>query len=150
MTWVARHAASLEAVSAVMTAIIALVALVGVKYQLDAAEALQRAQSARDAYRSHLALAVAHPQFSRPDNVCELLDSDEAAAYEAFVDHLLYSAEQMLNVEAGWNDTFLAALQDHAVYICSSADELADEESVDMLLKAFKSTQCGSITACPL
>lgn len=148
MKWISRHAAFLEAVSAVVTALIAVIALVAVKFQLDAADALQRAQSARDAYRSHLALAVAHPRYARPDNVCELLNANEAGAYEAFVDHLLYSAEQMLNVEAGWEYTFLTALQDHASYICSSADDLADEESVERLLRQFKLEQCADIPLC--
>ena len=76
------------------------------------------------------------------------MQGDEAGSYEAFVDHLLYSAEQMLNVEAGWDYTFLTALQQHAVYICGSEADLADEEAVERLLGEFKASHCYSVSPC--
>ena len=99
MKWLSANASVVEAIAALITAAIAVLALVGVKYQLDAAEDLQRAQSARDAYRSHLVLAVNNPKLASPKDACSLSEGEDLAAYSAFVDHLLYSAEQMLEVE---------------------------------------------------
>jgi hypothetical protein len=99
MRWLSCHAPSVEAVAATVTALVAVAALIGVKFQLDEADRLQKAQSAREA---HLALAATLPQFAQPGDACQLIQSDQAGAYSAFVDHLLYSAEQMLEVSEGW------------------------------------------------
>ncbi|MGI3187258.1 hypothetical protein [Nioella aestuarii] len=99
MGWFRRNTAVVEAGAAAVTALVAVAALVGVKLQLDAADEIQRAQSARDAYRAPLALAVAHPGLADPPDACALMGSQNGASYAAFVDHLLYSAEQMLTVD---------------------------------------------------
>lgn len=119
MSWFSRNTKTIEAASAIVTAVVALAALVGIKVQLDAADTIQRAQSAREAYRSHLALAASMPDFALPADACKLMEGEKAGAYAAFVDHLLYSAEQMLDVEPGWEATFSSALEPHASYLCS-------------------------------
>lgn len=66
MSWLSRNAPSIEAMAAVVTALVAAAALVGVTVQLDEADRLQKEQSAREAYRAHLALAATLPQFALP------------------------------------------------------------------------------------
>lgn len=58
LSWISRNAASIEAAPAFVTAMVAVAALIGVKFQLDEADRLQKAQSAREAYRAHLPLAA--------------------------------------------------------------------------------------------
>lgn len=147
MNWFSRNAETIEAVAAVFTALVALGALIAVKYQLDAADLQQRAQSAREAYRGHLALAVATPQFAKPADACALSSGREAGSYTAFVDHLLYSAEQMLSVEPGWEATFNEALSPHASYFCSDvATDYTPE--LNRLLQQFRGRQCSQVKAC--
>jgi len=70
MSWLKRNAGSVEAIAASVTVMVAVAALVGIKWQLDGAEQLQAAQSARDAYRAHLALAATIPDFAAPQDGC--------------------------------------------------------------------------------
>ena len=148
MNWLSRHSGSIEALAAVVTAFVAIAALIGVKVQLDAADAVQRAQSARDSYRSHLALSVAHPEYASPSEACTLTSGPRAAAYAAFVDHLLYSAEQMLEVEPGWEATFEAALSPHASYLCNADEPIADTPHMITLLTRFRQEQCEAVSPC--
>jgi hypothetical protein len=148
MSWWFRNAESIEAGAALVTAVVAVVALVGIKYQLDEADRLQQAQSARDAYRAHLALAANLPQFARPQDACSLVASSDGGAYEAFVDHLLYSAEQMLAVHDGWERTFLSALDLHTVYLCSSNAPLGETDDTVQLLNRFRATACSAKPDC--
>ena len=148
MSWFSRHAESIEAGAALTTAVVAIVALVGVKFQLDAADRLQQAQSARDAYRAHLALASSLPQYARPQDACSLITSDQGGGYEAFVDHLLYSAEQMLAVSEGWEATFLSELSVHTDYLCSGDAPLGETDDTVQLLNTFRANTCPATPAC--
>jgi hypothetical protein len=124
------------------------VALLGVKHQIDAADAVQRAQSARDTYRTHLALSVAHPEFAEPEEACALINGPKSGAYAAFVDHLLYSAEQMLDVGEGWEATFTEALDPHVTYICNGYGPHDSTDKVDTLIRRFKTANCEMATEC--
>lgn len=148
MNWLSKNAEALQALGALATALIALAALVGVKFQLDSADAIQREQSARDAYRSHLALAVAQPQFVTPREICSVLSSGEVSGYYAFVDHLLYSAEQMLELNAEWKVTFLEELEPHKAYICSVDGPQGATENVAELLTEFRRASCTGNAIC--
>lgn len=148
MSWISRHAPALEALAAVVTALVAVAALIGVKIQLDEADRIQRAQSAREAYRAHLALAATLPQFAGPSDVCRVLESDQAGAYAAFVDHLLYSAEQMLPISEGWEATFLAALEPHRDYLCAADAPAGETDETARLLERFRQARCGGGPAC--
>ncbi len=149
MTWLRRNAETIEAVAATVTALTAICALVGVSLQLRATDAIARAQSARQAYATHLTLAVAHPTFAAPTDACALLRSDRAASYSAFVDHLLYAAEQMLAVEDGWGATFEAALAPHGAYICLPDGAWGDTPETQALLDVFRVRHCSTQTTCP-
>ena len=78
MTWLARNAASIEAVAATVTALVAVGAMAGVFLQLNEADRMQREQSASEAYRANLALAATLPNFAQPLGVCDLLRPDTA------------------------------------------------------------------------
>lgn len=148
MNWLSRHAEPIEALAAVITALVAVAALIGIKYQLDAADDLQRAQSAREAYRAHLAMASTLPEFSKPQDTCSLLEGKKSISYTSFVDHLLYSGEQMLEVEEGWEITFLEALEPHKTYICNVKNFSDNSEKMDALLETFRAKQCSSVNIC--
>lgn len=148
MNWLARNAGAIEAVAATVTALVAVVAIVGIKFQLDAADRLARTQSARDAYRGHLSLASTLPQFAAPTDVCILLESTESGAYTAFVDHLLYSAEQMMDVETGWEATFIEALTPHAPYLCAAALSGPQAANLEMPLSQFRAVSCQDVATC--
>ena len=148
MSWLSRNAESIEAIGAAVTALVAVAALIGVKYQLDAADRVQKAQSARQAYSSHLALGVAHPELAQPSNVCGLLDGPKAGSYVSFIDHLLYSAEQMLEVEPGWEVTFAEALEPHSSYICRADSHNGSSIRMEEFLDQFKADICQSVTVC--
>lgn len=148
MSWLSRNAESIEALAASVTALAAVAALIGVSIQLNAADEISRAQSAREAYAAHLALAVANPKLSEPEDVCALLQSDQAASYEAFVDHMLYSAEQMLTSEAGWDATFYVSLGRHAEYLCMAVAPGAETEELGQMLVEFRKNTCEEVVAC--
>ncbi len=148
MSWIARHSSIIQTVSALITAIVALGALIGVKIQLDEAERLQGLQSARDAYRSHLILAVSNPDFAEPSDTCALLQFEKAAAYRAFVDHLLYSAEQMLDAEEDWEATFKEELEPHGQYLCPEEGAVGRTWEVNKLVSDIIKEQCAIVSAC--
>lgn len=148
MSWLSRHAPTLEAGAACVTALVAVAALIGVKFQLDETDRLQKEQSAREAYRAHLAIATTLPAFARPQDACALIGSDQGGAYLAFVDHLLYSAEQMLSVSEGWETTFLDQLSVHEDYICAAFGPTGDTDETARLLGSFKNTTCPATPVC--
>lgn len=148
MSWLVRHATAIQTISAALTALVAVAALIGIKVQLDASDQVQRAQSAREAFRSHLALATGLPAFAAPADGCGLLAADQGGAYVAFVDHLLYSAEQMLAVQDGWEASFMEELQPHAAYLCSPGAPQGDTDEMAALLGRFRQTACAGQPAC--
>lgn len=148
MSWLKRNAEPIEAVAASVTACVTLGALVAISIQLEANDLVSRQQSARESYRSHLALATANPEFAAPADTCALLQSDRAGAYESFVEHLFYSAEQMLAVEDGWQDTFQEKLGQHAAYLCMEDTARGDTPELIALLQTFRATACTAEITC--
>lgn len=147
MSWLNRHAHPIEAIAATVTALVAVAALIGVNGQLEAADQIQRATTARDAYRNHLALAVAHPEFAQP-KACAPLKTENAISYFSFVDHLLYSAELMLETEEGWDAVFMAQLAPHAAFLCGIDAPTGDTEKVVQLLTRFRELNCAQADPC--
>lgn len=146
--WFGRHHQAISAISAFFTAILALAALVGVKLQIDGAERIQSEQSARDIYREYLNLSVQKPEFAAPD-YCAIAKSGQLAAYQAYVDYLLYTGEQVLSVNPDWSETIDAALKPHAAYLCDSgADEPDPDPAVNALVIKLRAGQCAQVTPC--
>ncbi|MEJ6479072.1 MAG: hypothetical protein QNL92_10370 [Octadecabacter sp.] len=148
MGWLGKHAPSIEAIAAALTAIVAVAALIGIKVQLDSADRLQLEAAARESYRGHLALAVANPAFAAPDDGCEMLVSNQAGAYAAFVDHLLYSAELTLDADSGWEAVFLDELAPHGDYLCATDAPMGDTPEIIALLTRFRTTACPATPTC--
>jgi hypothetical protein len=147
MTLLKRHADAIQAAAAIVTATMAVLAVFGVLAQMRAADATSRAQTAREAYAAHLALAAAMPDFAAPEDACTLLSSAKGAAYEAYVSHLLYAAELMVEAEAGWTDTFQTALEPHAVLICRDGGA-GETDDMAALLDGFRSDACPAVPPC--
>ncbi len=142
-----RNSGAIQALAAVLTVLLAAGALLGVKLQVDAAERIQREQSARDIYREYLNLAISKPEFSSPD-YCALAATPQAPAYEHFVEYVLYTAEQAISVDESWTATFAATLEDHSQYICQIAGTDAYSDQVAGLLNSFKRDKCAGVAKC--
>lgn len=147
--WFRTHTEALQAVSAVATVLVALVALVGVKVQLDEADRVQALQSARGAYLAQQALAVQNPKLAQPADACALMASADGVAYESYVTHLLFTAEQMLDVSEGWEPTFLYEFQPHSAYLCAYSRDLNASAALHNLMERFTADTCAAAPRCP-
>lgn len=147
MSWLNRNSNALQALAALFTAAIAIVALIGIKFQVDASYRVQREQSAKEIYRELLNISIANPDFAAP-NFCALMQSPKFAAYESYVDYLLYTAEQVIDMDASWSSTMEGHLEAHADYICSSNANEENTAGVEALLASFRSHACKAASKC--
>lgn len=127
--WLIRNAEPLEAVGAIATALAALTALIVIPYQVAQADRIQRDQTAREIYREFLNLTVQKPELASA-NYCALKDTNQITAYAAYVEYLLYTAEQMIDTSPDWRAPMASYLGDHMAYLCSEA--IWDAQSVDI------------------
>lgn len=146
LKWFERNSQAVTAISAVVTAILALAAIIGVKVQIDGAARIQQEQSARDIYREYLNLSVQKPEFAAPD-YCMIARSNQLAAYQAYVDYLLYTGEQVLSVDPDWSETIDSALKPHAAYLCDHVETYPDA-AVEVLVDRLRATECAKVTPC--
>ena len=116
--WLSRNAEPPKAVRAIATAFAALTALVVIPYQVAQADRIQRDQTAREIYREFLNLTVQKPELAIAD-YCALTDPKEQTAYAAYVEYLLYTAEQMIDTSPDWRTPMANYLGDHMKYLCS-------------------------------
>jgi hypothetical protein len=149
IAWLKRNASAVEAGSALATAMVAIAALVGVKLQIDASDRAQALQSARAAYLAQQALSVQYPKYADPEDACALLASSDGAAYEAYVTHLLFTAEQTLATQNGWEQTFEYEMQPHQTYICGNLEQINATTELHDLIGRFAATHCATVPACP-
>lgn len=140
-TWFERHGATVQGVTAIITALVALSALIGVKVQIDAAARIQQQQSARDIYREFLSLSIAKPEFADPD-YCAIKGTPQQAAYENYVDYLLYTSEQVLEVSPDWQPVMNNHLSAHSDYLCASPDWSDSTDAVEVMVEKMKTTIC--------
>lgn len=148
MNFLNRNAGGIQAFAALLTLLVALAALFGVKWQIESADKIQRAQSARDIYREYLNIAINKPEFAQP-NYCVLAGTQQGAAYENFVEYLLYTAEQTISVDADWVETFSGELKEHAQYLCSVDGTEEYSSTVAKLITDFQLNSCKVVPACP-
>lgn len=127
--WLIRNSEPLQAVGAMATAFAALTALVVIPYQVAQADRIQRDQTAREIYREFLSLTVQKPELATAD-YCTLQDANQTTAYSAYVEYLLYTAEQMIDTSADWRAPMASYLEDHMAYLCSQA--VWDAQSSDI------------------
>ena len=148
LAWFERNNKAVTAISGVLTAILALGAIVGVKVQIDGTARIQREQSARDIYREFLSLSVQKPEFAVPD-YCVLSKSSQFAAYQAYVDYLLYTGEQVLSVDSDWSATIDEALKPHALYLCDIEEgETYPDTDVEALVNKLRVAECAKAKPC--
>ena len=147
MNWLERHSKALQALSAIVMAVVAVAALAGVKYQIDASYRVQREQSAKEIYREFLNISIANPDFAAPD-YCALRRTPRRAAYEAYAEYLLYTAEQVIAMDGAWAATFDEQLKTHAAYICAEPDLIGYSDDVEALVKRFRTANCAAAPAC--
>lgn len=146
--WFEKHYKPISAIAALLTAFLALAALIGVKVQIDGAARIQREQSARDIYREFLSLSVQKPEFAAPD-FCSLANSSQLPAYEAYVDYLLYTGEQVLSVDPEWQETIEVALAPHAAFLCDPKNtNNHPDPDVNALVIKLNAAQCQNIAPC--
>jgi hypothetical protein len=147
MNWFEKNSKAIQAVAACATVAFAFLALIGVKLQIDASFESQREQSARDIYREFLNISISNPDFAKP-NYCELRSSPKMGAYSAYVDYLLYAAEQSIEMDPSLQFAFDGQLKDHMSYLCS--DDAPDDYQgqTKFLLMSFKAKYCNAVKIC--
>ncbi|MBN8646380.1 MAG: hypothetical protein J0L55_00390 [Caulobacterales bacterium] len=145
--WLQEHGQAIQSLTSVLTVLLALGALVGVKIQVDAAKKLQIEQSARDIYREYLALSINQPQYAKP-NYCEIIDSPQEAAYENYVEYLIYTAEQGIKADKDWIPVFETELAKHSQYICSIKDWENLSPDINFLIANVKNKTCAGVKPC--
>lgn len=139
--WLERHAKAMQSVGVIVTILAAVGALVGVKFQIDASARQQREQSARDIYREFLNLSISKPEFANPD-YCAIRGTANEAAYEIYVEYLLYTSEQILQTLPDWQETMEQRLLPHRELLCSQGDWTGDAPEVQQLIGDFRLRQC--------
>ncbi len=125
--WLTRNSDALGAVGAIATAFAALTALVVIPYQVAQADRIQREQTAREIYREFLNLTVQKPELATA-RYCEISDDRLATAYSAYVEYLIYTAEQMIDTSEAWRRPMANYLEQHKSYLCSDAMREGDPE----------------------
>lgn len=144
-----RHAQAIQSIGALTTAAAALAVVVFMPWQIAANDRTSRAQTAREIYLEFLNLSIQRPNlaargFCTPDTPVEL------AAYEACVNYLLYTSEQVMDLNpADWQTAIAARLRAHHPYLCTfdSADLDSLTPAVAGLISGLLS-QCEDITPC--
>ncbi|MGB7318593.1 MAG: hypothetical protein WBC85_11570, partial [Planktotalea sp.] len=113
-----------------------------------ASHAQTQEQGARDLYREHLALSMQYPQFSDP-GTCPAFSETEQIAYEAYVTHLIYTAEETSAADPSWGPVMEGALTLHAPFICASiGSETALTDPVARMLAKIAVSACSEIPEC--
>ena len=146
-TWIKANAHALEALGAVLVAVFALAALIGVKLQVDATSQLQKEQAAREIYSEFLALSVRQPALAA-GGYCDRRDATQIIAYENYVEYLLYTAEQVIDMDQDWETPIRQTMKRHGDYICARNDWTGYPTSVLQLIEDVRADQCVNQTAC--
>jgi hypothetical protein len=124
--WLERQALVLQGATALVMAVAAVAAVVFVPLQIAANDRATRAQAAREIYREFLNISIQRPELAMGHD-CAPVDPVRGAAYESYVDYLLYTAEQVLSLNpADWETTIAARLAMHRGYLCSLGESDLD------------------------
>ena len=148
--WLERHAQAIQAAGALVMSVAALAAAIFVPLQIQANDRTSRDQAAREIYREFLNISIQRPELAIQD-ICALTDPVARAAYESYVDYLLYTAEQVMALNpSDWEADITARLRVHTPYLCSFGP--ADLEAITPATAALigtLTTACDSATTCP-
>ena len=147
--WLETHGKAIQALAAFVTMVAAVAALIGVKVQIDANARQQREQSARDIYREFLNLSIANPGLADPD-YCGLRAEGKGTVYENYVEYLLYTGEQVIAADRGWEPTMDEHMLAHEQYLCAGRDWSGDSAEVRGLITRFQARHCRKpVAPCP-
>jgi hypothetical protein len=145
LDWLRRNSEALEALGGIATAFAALTALIIIPYQVAQSDRIQRDQTAREIYREFLNLTVQKPDLANAD-YCALTDAGQKTAYTAYVEYLVYTAEQMVDTSPDWRGPMASYLEDHMAYLCGpdAGDQNGDMAALmaDLALVCEAQTQC--------
>ena len=123
-------------------ALFSAAALFGILFQVYAADKAQRAQSARDIYREFVALTINKPELAsfqwNPD-----APEKDRIAYEAYVEYLLYTSEQVIAASPEWQATMIGWFENHATYLCTFTELGGYTPQVQMLITDIKAKGCN-------
>jgi multidrug efflux pump subunit AcrB len=139
--WLEKYAPALQALSAIGALVAVVGGIVGIKVQLNASAQMQREQSARDIYREFLNLSINQSKFAAPD-YCAISGTADEAAYESYVQYMLYTSEQVLTALPGWESTMADHLNDHKELLCSEADWTGDTPQLQSLINRYRAKEC--------
>ena len=146
-----RHAEAIGAIGTILMALAAVAAAIFVPLQIAANDRTSREQAAREIYREFLNITIQRPELAAPQS-CPAADPLRQRAYQAYVDYLLYTAEQVLDLSPeDWRDTVAAQLAPHRAYLCGfeASDMAAMTVQVADLVAALQ-TGCETIAPeCP-
>ena len=151
MAWLKRHAEAIGAIGTILMAVAAVAAAILVPFQIAANDRTSREQAAREIYREFLNITIQRPELAAAQT-CPASDPLRQRAYQAYVDYLLYTAEQVLDLSPeDWRDTVAAQLAPHRAYLCGfdTGDMAAMTVQVADLVAALQ-TDCETVTPdCP-
>jgi hypothetical protein len=147
MAWFKRHAEAIGAIGTILMALAAVAAAILVPLQIAANDRTSREQAAREIYREFLNITIQRPELAAAPS-CPATDPLRQRAYQAYVDYLLYTAEQVLDLSPeDWRDTVAAQLAPHRAYLCGfgTGDMVAMTVQVADLVAALQ-TDCEMVT----
>ena len=121
MRWLRENSEVIEALGTLLTAFVAAAALIGVKIQIDSSAKVAEAQSAREIYRDFLELSIANPDLADPGQ-CPAFTPARSIAYTYYLEYMLYTAEQVTQMDAEWQSTFDNTFEEHLDALCASND----------------------------
>ncbi|SLN69671.1 hypothetical protein ROA7450_03766 [Roseovarius albus] len=145
--WIKRNSEAIEAAAAMIMAAATIIAIVGVKLQIDAAAAQQNAQSAREYYRGLLEVTLNKPELAVFDH-CATHSSEAYAAYEHYVEYVLYTAEQTISLNVNWTSPLVGLLEPHRDYICETFEQSEFHPALQDLLGSYSSGLCETALPC--
>lgn len=149
MSWLQRNANAVQAVIAASTPILAILAIVGVYWQIDASRTQAEAASAREIYRELVSISMERPELTDPGR-CPAFSERELIQYGGYMEYLLYTAEQVLNVTPEWGDVFQEHFENHADFMCTPGDWTGYSPPVQSIIATFQSQHCSQLSACPV
>lgn len=143
VSWLERHSQAIQAAGALTMAAAALAAAIFVPVQIAANDRTTRNQAAREIYREFLNISIQQPDLARGD-VCALARPERRTAYDSYVDYLLYTAEQVMDLNpADWETTIAARLQLHTTQLCGF-----DDADLEALIPALATLVEGVMAGC--
>jgi hypothetical protein len=124
-----------------LSALFAAFAVAGILYQVHASEQAQRAQSARNIYREFVALTISRPELALTE-WSDALPPERKIAYEAYVEYLLYTSEQVIAADEDWSGPMKAWLCDHTAFLASRRILSGYTMEVQRLIKGVNDGGC--------